>query len=102
MCQSILEVVVGGQILEEVALLLHDAVELVNIDLTIAIAVSLVDHVLELLLVDVLTELLGNTAQVAQRDLASVVVVEELEGLADLLDLLFGETSLGFLSGGTT
>merc|ERR1711998_560191 len=50
-----LEVVVGGHVLEEVALLLHDAVELVDVDLAIAIAVSLVDHVLELLIVDVLT-----------------------------------------------
>merc|ERR1711990_315959 len=49
-----LEVIIGGQVLEEVALLLHDAVELINVDLTIAITVSLVDHVLELLIIDVL------------------------------------------------
>merc|ERR1712230_128933 len=48
-----LEVVVGGHVLEEVALLL-DAVELVDVDLAIAITVGLVDHVLELLIVDVL------------------------------------------------
>merc|ERR1739848_684367 len=77
---SFLEVVVGGEVLKEVTLLLHDAVEL-----AIAITVSLVDHVLELLLIDVLTELLGHTAQVAEGDLASVVIVEELEHLLDVL-----------------
>merc|ERR1712178_489699 len=80
-----LEVVVGGEILEEVTLLLHDAVELVNVDLTITIAISLVDHVLELLIVDVLTELLSNTSKVAEGDLVGVVVIEELEHLLDVL-----------------
>merc|ERR1712006_36399 len=58
-----LEVVVGGHVLEEVALLLHDAVELI----------------------DVLTELLSNTGEVAERDLVGVVVIEELEHLLDVL-----------------
>merc|ERR1711912_121754 len=82
-----LEVIIGRKVLKEVTLLLHDPVELVNVDLTIAITVGLVDHVLELLLVDVLTELLGDTAKVAEGDLAGVVIVEELE---DLLDVLAG------------
>merc|ERR1712006_36852 len=55
--RSDLEVVIGGQVLEEVALL-HDAVELVDVDLAIAITVGLVDHVLELLIIDVLAQLL--------------------------------------------
>merc|ERR1711987_22619 len=80
-----LEVIIGGQVLKEVALLLHDPVELVNVDLTITIAVGLVDHVLELLLVDVLAELLCDAAQVAQGDLAGVVVIEQLEHLLDVL-----------------
>merc|ERR1712178_581795 len=54
-----LEVIIGGEILKEVALLLHDAVELINVDLTITVTVGLVDHVLELLIIDVLTELLS-------------------------------------------
>merc|ERR1719198_2850463 len=83
--ENCLEVIIGGQVLEEVALLLHDAVELINVDLTIAIAVSLVDHVLELLIIDVLTELLSNTCQVAEGDLVGVVVIEELEHLLDVL-----------------
>merc|ERR1711896_49328 len=82
-----LEVIVGGEVLEEVALLLHDAVELVKVDLAITITVGLVDHVLELLIIDVLTELLSNASEVAEGDLVGVVVIEELE---DLLDVLTG------------
>merc|ERR1711977_438888 len=80
-----LEVVVGGEVLKEVALLLHDAVELVDVDLTIAITVGLVDHVLELLIVDVLTELLSHASEVAEGDLVCVVIVEQLEHLLDVL-----------------
>merc|ERR1712017_5693 len=80
-----LEVIIGGEILKEVALLLHDAVELVNVDLTITVTVSLVDHVLEFLIIDVLTELLSNTSKIAEGDLVGVVIVEELEHL--VLDL---------------
>merc|ERR1712076_133939 len=69
----------------EVALLLHDAVELIDVDLAIAITVSLVDHVLELLIVDVLTELLSNTGEVAEGDLVGVVIFEQLEHLLDVL-----------------
>merc|ERR1712022_1601 len=76
-----LEVVVGGKVLEEVTLLLHDAVELVNVDLAIAITVGLVDHVLELLIVDVLTEPHGHAGEVAEGDLVGVVVIEQLEHL---------------------
>merc|ERR1712113_951590 len=80
-----LEVVVGGEALEEVALLLHDAVELINVDLTITVTVGLVDHVLELLIIDVLTELLSNTGEVAEGDLVGVVVIKQLEHLLDVL-----------------
>merc|ERR1711896_57512 len=82
---SCLEVVVRRKVLEEVTLLLHDAVELVDVDLTIAITVGLVDHVLELLVVDVLAELLCHTGEVAEGDLVGVVVIEELEHLLDIL-----------------
>jgi hypothetical protein len=51
---SEVEVVIGGEVLEEVALLLHDAAELVNVDLAITTTVSLVDHVLVLFVIDVL------------------------------------------------
>merc|ERR1712032_1804646 len=80
-----LEVIVGGHVLQEVALLLHDAVELVNINLTITITVCLVDHVLELLIVDGFTELLSNTSEVLERNLGSTIVIEQLEHLLDVL-----------------
>merc|ERR1712000_779997 len=57
-CRGLLKVVVRGEVLQEVALLLHDAVELVRVDRTVAVTVSLVDHVLELLVVNGLAELL--------------------------------------------
>jgi HAMP domain-containing protein len=82
-----LEVIIGGEALKEVALGLHDAVELTTIDLTGAITVSLCDHVLHLLVVDVLSELLSHAGEVAEGDPGGVVVIEQLE---DLLDVLAG------------
>merc|ERR1711874_607080 len=64
---------------------LHDAEEFVLVDLAIAIAVGLVDHLLELLVGHVLTELLGNTLQVLEGDLAGFIIVKEAEHLHDLL-----------------
>ena len=55
-----LEVIIGGEALEEAALGLHEAVELTTVDLTGAITVSLCDHVLHLLVIDVLSELLSH------------------------------------------
>merc|ERR1712006_36344 len=64
---------------------LHDAEELLLVDLAIAITVGLVNHLLELLVGHVLTELLGHTLEVLEGDLAGLVVVEETEHLDDLL-----------------
>merc|ERR1711918_10593 len=64
---------------------LHDAEELVLVDLAITITVGLVNHLLELLVGHVLTELLGNTLQVLEANLAGLVIVEEAEHLDDLL-----------------
>merc|ERR1711988_358390 len=80
-----LEVIVGGEVLEEVTLLLHDAVELVGVNSTIAITIGLVDHVLELLIVDGLTELLSHTGEVLEGDLGGAIIVEHLEHLLDIL-----------------
>ena len=65
--------------------LFHDADELLLRHLTVTVTVSLVDHLLELLVGHVLTELLGDALEVLERDLARLVVVEEPEGLQDLL-----------------
>merc|ERR1711959_105967 len=64
---------------------LHDAEELFLVDLAIAIAIGLINHLLELLIGHVLSKLLGDALQVLERDLAGLVVVEEAEHLDDLL-----------------
>merc|ERR1719238_59993 len=64
---------------------LHDAEELLLVDLAITITVGLVNHLLELLVGHVLTELLRDTLEVLEGDLAGLIVVEETEHLDDLL-----------------
>merc|ERR1711971_1521597 len=64
---------------------LHDAEELLLVDLAIAIAVSLIDHLLELLIGHVLAKLLSNALQVLEGDLAGLIIVEQTEDLDDLL-----------------
>ena len=49
--------------------LLHDAQELVRVDLPVAIAVRLVDHLLQLLIRHVLAKFLRDALQVAKRNL---------------------------------
>merc|ERR1719473_1347271 len=74
--------------------LLHDAQELLLVDLAVAVAVGLVDHLLQLLVRHPLAELLGDALEVLEGDLAGLVVVEEVEGLLDLLLLLLSELLL--------
>lgn len=65
--------------------LLHDADELLLRNLTVAVAVCFVDHFLELVVRHGLSQLPGDALQIAQRDLAGVIVVEQPEGLQDFL-----------------
>lgn len=65
--------------------LLHDADEFLFADFTIAIAVSFINHLLQLLICHVLTQLLSNTLEVPERDLSSLIVVKQAESLNDLL-----------------
>merc|ERR1719440_477608 len=65
--------------------LLHDTQKLLLVDLAVAVAVGLIDHLLQLLVGHILAELLGDALEVLERDLAGLVVVEEAEGLQDLL-----------------
>merc|ERR1711920_604914 len=69
---------------EEVGLL-HDAQELLLVHLAVAVAVGLVDHLPELLVRHALSQLLGHTLQVLERNLAGLVIVEQPEGLQDLV-----------------
>ena len=64
----------------------HNGEELSLVDLAVTILVELVDHGLQLVVVEVLLHLAGHTAKVTQGDLASAVLVEQLEGLGDLFD----------------
>mmetsp|Transcript_98653 Transcript_98653/g.255041 ORF Transcript_98653/g.255041 Transcript_98653/m.255041 type:complete len:247 (+) Transcript_98653:90-830(+) len=73
-----------GAVSEEVGLL-HDAKELLLVDLPITIPVCLVNHLLQLLISHAFAKLLGNALQVLEGDLAGLVVVEEAEGLQDFV-----------------
>merc|ERR1719428_1707607 len=70
--------------LEEVGLL-HDAKELLLVHFAITVAVRLVDHLLELLVRHPLAELLGHPLQVLEAALAGLVIIEQAEGLKDLV-----------------
>lgn len=63
----------------------HDGVELVRIDLAVLVGVGAVDHLKQLGVGHGLAKLLGNALEVLERDLAGLVVVKELEHLANVL-----------------
>merc|ERR1719215_2249681 len=69
---------------EEVCLL-HDPQELLLVHLPVAVAVRLVDHLLELLVRHALAQLLGDALQVLEAALFSIAVVEQAERLQDLV-----------------
>merc|ERR1719158_745510 len=69
---------------EEVGLL-HDTQELLLVHLTVAVAVGLIDHFLELLVGHALPELLGHPLQVLEGNLARFVVIEKAERLQNLV-----------------
>jgi hypothetical protein len=59
--------------------LAHDSHEFILTNLAISITVSLFDHLLNLVVCHVLAQLLSDTLQVAERDLACLIIVEESE-----------------------
>lgn len=65
--------------------LLHYSDELLLVDLPVAVPVGLVYHLLQLFLRHCLSQLPRHSLQVLQGDLASSVIVEESEGLENLL-----------------
>merc|ERR1740115_564613 len=65
--------------------LLHDAEELFLVHLAITVTISLIDHFLQLLVSHALTELLRDTLQVFERDLACLIIIEETEGFQDFV-----------------
>merc|ERR1712028_90379 len=74
-------ILIAVEVVEPVVLLLHDPVELVLVDLAIAVTVSLVNHLLNLVIVHVLAQLLGDPLQVLEGNAAGLIVVEQLEHL---------------------
>lgn len=64
-------------------------------DLPVLIEVELVDHRLQLLIVERLAELLGDTTEIAQADLARAVVVEEPERPPHLVERISRQDALG-------
>ena len=69
---------------EEVSLA-HDSHEFFFSNFTISSAVGLLDHLLDLVVCHILAKLLSDTLQVAERDFACLVIVEESEGFEHLL-----------------
>ena len=65
--------------------LLHDADEFLLADFTITITVGFINHLLQLFICHVLTQLLSNTLEVPERDLSGLIVVKQAESLNDLL-----------------
>merc|ERR1711907_272687 len=71
--------------------------ELAELDGAIAVVVDVGDHLLELLLLHFEAEGTHSSLELTHINGARVVRIEQVEGLADLLDLLLGKATLGFL-----
>jgi len=63
----------------------HNSIELFLADLTVSVAVSLVDHLLNLVVGHILAEFFGDALEILKGDLVCVVVVEQAESLRHLL-----------------
>ena len=64
--------------------LLHDPNELLLVDLPVAVAVCLVDHLLQLFISHRLSQLTGHSLQILQRNFGAGVVIEKPERLKNL------------------
>merc|ERR1711972_201876 len=71
-------------LLEEIRFL-HDAEELFLVHFTITIAVSLINHFLELLIRHTFSKLFGNALKILERYLPSFVIIKETESLQDFI-----------------
>merc|ERR1712137_914839 len=69
--------------LEEIRLF-HDAEELLLVHFAVTIAISLVDHLLELLVRHTFAKFLGDAFEVLETDFASFVVIEQTERFQNL------------------
>jgi hypothetical protein len=79
----------------------HHLEELGELDVAGAIGIDVRDHLPQLLLLDLEAKGTHGGLELAVVDGAGVISVEQVERLADLLDLLLGEPGLlGFAGGG--
>merc|ERR1711981_554651 len=75
---------------EHLVLLAHDSVdELVLVQDTITILVGPVHHLLKFVVCHVLPELLAHTFQILEGDGTSLVIIEQLENLEEILASVF-------------
>merc|ERR1719263_1609946 len=74
----------GSRSSEQVGFL-HDTEELLLVNFSITVAVCLINHLLKLFVRHSLSELFGDSLKILEGDLASLVIVEEAEGLEDLV-----------------
>jgi len=75
--------------------LLHDAEELFLVDFIVTVTIGFINHFLEFVIRHVLTQFFGDALQVLERNLASLIVIEEAESLHDFL----ARVALAHLSG---
>merc|ERR1712141_936396 len=69
--------------------LFHDAQKFLFVHLSISISVSFVNHFLQFLIGHPLPKFFSNSLQIFERNLASFVIIEQAEGLQNLLFLRF-------------
>ena len=78
----------GSVLLAKVISIGHVPHELVVVDLPIAIRVRVLDHLVDILLAQLLTKLLHDDTELLSRDQTVSVLVEQLESLLELLLLI--------------
>mmetsp|Transcript_22191 Transcript_22191/g.51039 ORF Transcript_22191/g.51039 Transcript_22191/m.51039 type:complete len:205 (+) Transcript_22191:569-1183(+) len=69
----------------EGVLVRHDSHELLLVHLAVAVQIRLSDHLLQLLVCHVLTQLARYPLEIAEGDLTRLVIIEELEDTSDFL-----------------
>lgn len=89
--------VVAVEVVQGVASPAHDAVELLEIEHAISVTIGFLQHLLEFVIGDLLSNFPGDALEVFEGDFVEVVLIEQLE---DLEDFLLGVP--GALSGGRT
>jgi hypothetical protein len=64
--------------------LLHDPKEFFGVDFSIVVSIGFIDHLLDLIVCQIFTEVCADFFQVAEGDVTGTVLVEQLEHLLNL------------------